>query len=70
MMLSILTESAAQMSGVERVSIWALTDDHQELRCLELYERTSAGTARAAALPPSAIPLFPGLAYGQLHCRR
>lgn len=40
MMLSILAESAAQMSGIERVSIWALTDDHQELRCLERYERT------------------------------
>ena len=38
MMLSILTESAAQMSGVERVSIWALTNQHQELLCLDLFE--------------------------------
>lgn len=56
MTLCILTESAAQMSGVERVSIWALTDDHQELRCLELYERTperhsSGGVLRASQYP-------------------
>ena len=38
MMLSILTESAAQMSGVERVSIWALTNQQQELLCLDLFE--------------------------------
>ena len=29
MALSILTESAARMSGVERVSIWALTDSQR-----------------------------------------
>ena len=38
MALSILTESAARMSGIERVSIWALTGDHRELCCLDLYE--------------------------------
>lgn len=42
MTLSILTESAAQMSGVERVGIWALTNDQQELRCLDLYEHSRA----------------------------
>ena len=42
MTLSILTESAAQMSGIERVSIWALADGKQELRCLELFERSAA----------------------------
>lgn len=35
--LSILTESAAQMSGIERVSIWALCNAQAELRCLDLY---------------------------------
>ncbi len=39
MTLSILTESAAQMSGIARVSIWALTEKGQELRCLERFER-------------------------------
>ena len=38
MALSILTESAARISGVERVSIWALTGDHCELCCMDLYE--------------------------------
>ncbi len=56
MTLSLLTESAARDSGVERVSIWALTDDQQELRCLELYERmagrhSSGGVLRAADYP-------------------
>jgi PAS domain S-box-containing protein len=41
MTLSILTESAACICGVERASIWALTDDHRELRCLALFERST-----------------------------
>lgn len=41
MMLSILTESAANICGVERASIWALTDEQRELRCLELFERST-----------------------------
>ncbi len=41
MTLSILTESAASICGVERASIWALTDDHRELRCLALFERST-----------------------------
>ena len=56
MALSILTESAARMSGIQRVSIWALTDDHSELRCLELYElasgrHSSGGLLRASLYP-------------------
>lgn len=58
MMFSILTESAAQMSGVERVSIWALTDDHQELRCLELYERTPGRHSKAGRLSASRYPRY------------
>ena len=54
--LSVLTEAAAQMSGVERVGIWALTDDQQELRCLERFERSSGrhlsgGTFSASRFP-------------------
>lgn len=40
MTLSILTEAAANICGVERASIWALNDDHRELRCLALFERS------------------------------
>src|SRR5574343_942903 len=58
MMLSILTESAAQMSGVQRVSIWALTGDHQELRCLELYERTSGRHSKGGSLAADRYPRY------------
>ena len=58
MMLGILTESAAQMSGVERVSIWALTDDQQELRCLELYERTPGRHSKDGRLSASRYPNY------------
>lgn len=40
--LSLLTESAAQMSGIARVSIWALCNCQAELRCLDLYELDAA----------------------------
>ena len=57
MTLSLLTESAARLSGVERVSIWALTDDHRELLCLERFElsagrRSRDGVIRADENPP------------------
>ena len=41
MTLSILTEAAANICGVERASIWALNDDHRELRCLALFAQRS-----------------------------
>lgn len=54
--LSLLTEAAGQMSGIERTSIWALTDQSRELRCLELYElsrqrHSSGGGLRADDFP-------------------
>lgn len=58
MMLSILTESAAQMSGVERVSIWALTDDHHELSCLDLYERASGQHSKGASVDAGRYPAY------------
>ncbi len=55
--LSVLTESAGRMSGVERASIWALTDNHRELRCIELFElalcRHSSGGAVLAERYPA-----------------
>jgi diguanylate cyclase (GGDEF)-like protein/PAS domain S-box-containing protein len=35
-----ICESAANTVGVERASIWRLSDDGRELRCLHLFERT------------------------------
>lgn len=58
MTLSILTESAAQMSGVERVSIWALTAEQKELRCLELFERSSARHSNGSVLLASQCPTY------------
>lgn len=57
MRLSILTESAARMSGVERVSIWALSNAQQELVCLDLFalstQRHSSGQNLQASQYPS-----------------
>lgn len=58
MMLSILTESAAEMTGVERVSIWGLTDDQEELRCLELYERTAGRHGKEGSIRASCYPNY------------
>lgn len=58
MALSILTESAARMSGVERVSIWALTDDQRELRCLELYELTTGQHSRGGEIDAKRYPAY------------
>ena len=58
MTLSILTESAAQMSGLERVSIWALTDAQQELRCLELFELSVNRHSRGDVLRASHYPAY------------
>lgn len=58
MTLSILTESAAQMTGAERVGIWALTDDHEELRCLELYETSLKRHRSGGALQAKRYPAY------------
>lgn len=56
--LSILTESAAQMSGVARVSIWALTAQGQELRCLERFERGGSQHTSGEVLHASQYPAY------------
>lgn len=58
MTLSVLAESAAQMSGVARVSIWALTEGHQELRCLELFERQSGRHSSGEVLRAVQYPAY------------
>jgi PAS domain S-box-containing protein len=58
--LSVLTEAAAQMSGVERVGIWALTDDQQELRCLERFELSSGRHLSGGALSSCRFPVYFG----------
>ncbi len=58
MMLSILTESAAQMSGVERVSIWALTNQQQELLCLDLFELSPRRHSKDQRIHASQYPFY------------
>lgn len=58
MMLSILTESAAQMSGIARASIWALTGDHSELRCMEFYERGGSRRGKGESLKAERYPVY------------
>ncbi|MDP3440708.1 MAG: PAS domain S-box protein [Azonexus sp.] len=58
MTLSILTESAAQMSGIERVSIWALVEGKHELRCLELFERGATKHSSGIVLQASECPIY------------
>jgi len=58
MTLSILTESAARMSGIERVSIWALTDSQLELRCLDLYELSSRRHSSGQRIHASQYPAY------------
>lgn len=58
MTLSVLAESAGQMSGVERVSIWALTAGYQELRCLELFQRRSGEHSSGEVLRAEQYPAY------------
>lgn len=58
MMLSILTESAADICGVERASIWALTDDQRELRSLGLYERSKRLHSSGNSIDAIGHPVF------------
>jgi len=54
--IRFITELAAECMEVERVSVWLLSQDHQQLRCSDLYERTtglhSAGTVLEAEMYP------------------
>lgn len=58
MMLAILTESVGQLPGIGRVSIWALTDDQQELRCLEMYERATGRHGKGRAISAVQYPVY------------
>jgi len=56
--LSILTESAGRMSGIERSSIWALTDNHRELRCIELFELASGRHSSGGSVTVERYPAY------------
>lgn len=58
MMLTILTESTARMSGIERVSIWALNSEHQELLCLDLFELSPQRHSKGQSIHASQYPRY------------
>lgn len=58
MVLSILTESAAKMAGVGRASIWALTDDQSELRCLSLYDTARGRHVKGDCIRAEHYPVY------------
>lgn len=57
MTLSLLTESAGQMTGFARISIWALANRQSELRCLDLFER-GAGHRSGMVLSAADFPKY------------
>lgn len=56
--LSLLTESAGQMSGAQRSSIWAFNSRRQELCCLELYEAAHGTHSSGARLLAERYPIY------------
>lgn len=56
--LSLLTEAAGQATGVERASIWGLTESREEMRCLELYELSSAKHSSGAVISAARYPAY------------
>lgn len=57
-MLGVLSESAASMSGVERVSIWAFTDQQSLLHCIERYSQSTGEHATGETLRAEDFPRF------------
>ena len=53
----LLTETAARLLGVERVSLWRYSEDRAAIRCVDLYQlgpdRHSAGAELQAVLYPA-----------------
>jgi GAF domain-containing protein len=54
---ALLTETAARLFSIERVSLWRYTEDRAAIRCIDLYElshnRHSAGDELDAAHYPT-----------------
>jgi PAS domain S-box-containing protein len=53
-----ITESAAQLIAVERVSIWLLNTDHSQLVCIDLYERSKEKHSIGQVLGTSHYPTY------------
>lgn len=53
-----LTRIASEIIGVERASVWLMSQDGTELRCEELYERTQDRHTRGAVLRATDYPRY------------
>lgn len=51
-----ITETASQILGVERSSIWVYNADQTAILCLELFQRSKAAHESGTELPASAFP--------------
>jgi two-component system cell cycle sensor histidine kinase/response regulator CckA len=54
----VITETASQAMEVERVGVWLLSGDRAELRCVDLFERTSVAHSEGMVLQASDCPRY------------
>ncbi len=54
----VITETAAEAIEVERASVWLLSDDRTKLRCVDLFQRTSAEHSEDAILAARDYPRY------------
>jgi PAS domain S-box-containing protein len=54
----LVTERMAALLQIERVSVWRLNDDATELRCVDLFERTSSVHSAGTVLTARDFPVY------------
>jgi len=58
--LTHITEAVSETLDVERVGVWLLSDDGQELHCTHLFERSAARHSAGAVLQATDAPRYFG----------
>lgn len=53
-----ITESAAKVLAVERVSVWLLSEDGRQLRCVDLFEQAAGKHSNGSLLSASDYPEY------------
>lgn len=53
-----VTETTAQLLQVRLVSVWMLSPDHRELRCVDLFDLASGARSIAPVLPAGEFPRY------------
>jgi len=56
--LRIISETGCKALGVARCSIWVLDEDHETLKCVDLFEAAEHRHTSGTALPASAFPQY------------